>query len=118
LFFNARPAVFADVGQGIGSQLSLPGVFSSNESESMNETLKTKIRSALDVGWEFMPDLTNGSVIMHHPDCSPVPLVQDVASLSQGTQRITRSQPAFGLRRQPELSQQAVMISPLRTASQ
>ena len=84
----------------------------------MNEKLQAKIQSALATGWEFVPDLSNGSVTMHHPDCSPVPLVQDVASLSQGTQRITRSQPAFGLRRQPELCQQAVMISPLRTALQ
>jgi hypothetical protein len=38
-------------------------------------------------------------------------------SPSQHIHRHTRSQPAFGLRCQPELSQQAVMISPLRTAS-
>ena len=28
---HARPAVFADVGQGIGSQLSLPGVFETSK---------------------------------------------------------------------------------------
>ena len=44
----------------------------------MNETLKAKIRSALETGWRFLPDLSNGTVSMHHPEAEPIVLLQVV----------------------------------------
>ncbi len=44
----------------------------------MNETLRTKIRSALDNGWRFVPDAANGTVSMVHEGNEPVVLLQIV----------------------------------------
>jgi hypothetical protein len=45
----------------------------------MNEILKAKIRSALETGWQFLPDLSNGTVSMVLDRNEPVVLLQIVA---------------------------------------